>query len=285
MLPAVKVLVTGARGMLGRALLGELTAREIDAVGLARSDVELSDPRAVRPVFEQARPDVVIHSAAFTKVDLAESEPERAFADNAQASAQVADATRHVGARLVAFSTDYVFAGDLDRPYHEHDAPGPTTVYGRTKLAAEAAIRAHCPDHLILRIAWLYGRGGPSFVHAIVGRAREGHPLKVVDDQLGNPTSCAAVATLTADLLDVPLVGTAHATCEGDATWYQFAQAFLEKLGLDVRVDRCTSAEFVRPAPRPANSRLDNRVLRVAGLRPMPHWRDALDAFLADEKL
>jgi dTDP-4-dehydrorhamnose reductase len=281
----VKVLVTGARGMLGRALLRELAAREIGAVGLARSDVELADPRAVRPAFERARPDVVLHPAAYTKVDLAESEPERAYADNARASAQVADAARHVGARLIAFSTDYVFAGDLDRPYHEYDATGPTTVYGRTKLAAEAAVRAHCPDHLILRIAWLYGLGGPSFVHAIVRRAREGHPLRVVDDQVGNPTSCGAVAKLTVELLDVPLVGTAHATCEGEATWFDFAQSFLERLRLDVPLEPCTSAEFVRPAPRPANSRLDNRVLRAAGVRSMPDWRDALDAFLAEEAL
>jgi len=279
----VKVLVTGARGMLGRALVRELDGH--DVVGLGRAELELTDPRAVRPAFERVRPDVVLHAAAYTQVDRAESEPERAAADNAQAAAQVADAARHVGARLIAFSTDYVFAGDLDRPYVEDDATGPTSVYGRTKLAGEAAVRAHCPDHLILRIAWLYGRGGPSFVHAIVRRAREGHPLKVVDDQIGNPTSCAAVAKLVAELLDVPLVGTAHATCEGEATWFDFAEAFHQRLGLDVPLDRCRSAEFDRPAPRPANSRLDNRALRVAGVGPMPHWQQALDAFLADEPI
>jgi dTDP-4-dehydrorhamnose reductase len=279
----MKVLVTGARGLLGRALVRELAAHEV--IGLGRDDLELTDARAVRPAFERLAPDVVLHAAAYTQVDRAESEPQRAAADNAQATAQVADAARHVGARLIAFSTDYVFAGDLDRPYDEDDPPGPTTVYGRTKLAAEQAVRAHCPDHLILRIAWLYGRGGPSFVHAIVRRAREGHPLKVVDDQIGNPTSGAAVAKLSAALLEVPLVGTAHATCEGEATWFDFAGAFLERLQLDVPLERCSSAEFSRPAPRPANSRLDNRVLRAAGLGPMPSWRDALDAFLAEEPL
>lgn len=285
MLGGVKVLVTGARGMLGRALIRELASRGVDAIGLTRADVELTDPRQVRPAFERLQPDVVLHPAAYTKVDLAESEPARAYADNAAASAQVADAARHVGARLIAFSTDYVFAGDLERPYHEYDATGPTTMYGRTKLAGEAAVRAHCPDHLILRIAWLYGLGGPSFVHAIVRRAREGHPLRVVDDQVGNPTSCGAVAKLTAELLHVPLVGTAHATCEGEATWYAFAEAFLAKLAIDARLEPCTSAEFERPAPRPANSRLDNAVLRAAGVGPMPHWREALDAFLAEEQL
>jgi dTDP-4-dehydrorhamnose reductase len=278
----VKVVITGASGMLGRTLMR--TLQEHEPIGLSRAEVELTDPRAVRATFERHRPDVVLHPAAYTKVDAAETDLERAFADNARASAQVADAARHVRARLIAFSTDYVFAGDLDRPYTEYDPVDPRTAYGRTKLAAEEAIRAHCPDHLILRIAWLYGEGGPSFVHAIVRRAREGHPLKVVDDQRGNPTSCGAVAELVQSLLMIPLVGTAHATCEGEATWFEFAEAFLSRLGLSPPLERCGTADFSRPAPRPANSRLDNTVLRSAGLA-MPHWSDALDAFLRAEAL
>lgn len=279
----MKILVTGANGMLGRTLMKVLADRR--PVGWTRGDVELTNPRAVRDAVTRLEPDVVLHAAAYTKVDQAESEPERAYADNAHASAQLADAARRVGARLIAFSTDYVFAGDGPRPYHEFDEPAPRTAYGHSKLAAEAAIRAHCPDHLILRIAWLYGAGGPSFLHAIVRRAREGQPLKVVSDQVGNPTSCGAVAALVRELLDVPLVGTAHATCEGEATWFDFARVISSKLRLDAPLSPCTTEEFLRPAPRPANSRLDNLVLRTAGAGPMPHWEDALDAFLAEEPL
>lgn len=279
----MRIVITGAKGMLGRTLMGALSDHE--RVGLSRKDVELTDPRAVRAAFEASRPDLVLHAAAYTKVDQAESETEQAYADNARASAQVADAARHVGARLIAFSTDYVFSGDLDRAYHEHDLTGPRTAYGRTKLAAEEAIRAHCPDHLILRIAWLYGAGGPSFVHTIARVAREGRPLKIVDDQVGNPTSCEAVAGLVRQLLDVPLVGIAHATCEGEATWFEFAQAFLGELGIAADLQPCGTNAFPRPAPRPANSRLDNAALRAARLGPMPHWSDAMRTFLSEEPL
>jgi len=278
---SMRIVVTGAGGMLGRTLL--TTLADLEPVALTRREVELTDPRAVRPAFERLQPDVILHAAAYTKVDRAESDVETAFADNARASAQVADAARYVGARLIAFSTDYVFSGELDRPHSEHDAVGPKTVYGRSKLAAERAIRAHCPEHLILRIAWLYGAGGPSFLHAIVRRALEGHPLRVVTDQVGNPTSCGAVADLVRSLLEVPLVGIAHATCEGEATWFDFAQAALQRLHIDAPLEGCGTAAFVRPAPRPANSRLDNAALRAAGLPGMPRWEEALDAFLSAE--
>ena len=188
--------------------------------------------------------------------------------------------------RLIAISTDYVFDGGSGRPYHEFDrATGGHTVYGQSKFAGEEAVRTHCPNHVICRISWLYGHGGPSFVHAMMSLADGTRPmLKVVADQHGNPTSTTAVARQLRNILANPqLVGTFHLTCEGEATWFDFAQEIFRLAGKDQAVSPCRTDEFPRPAPRPKNSRLDKMMLRLAGLPPMPDWRDALAEFMQSE--
>ena len=276
----MRIFITGAQGMLGRALAHRLAAHDLTLVDIA--DFDLVDPAATRRAVEHARPEAVIHCAAMTEVDACESEEDRAYAVNALGSAHVAAASQAVGARLMALSTDYVFSGTLDRPYHEWDSPAPGTVYGQSKLAGEEAVRRHCPNHLIVRIGWLYGPGGPSFVHTMLRLGRQtGEPLKVVDDQVGNPTSTTAVANHIALLLAIPLVGTVHLTCEGEATWYAFTQAIFRHAGLTRALRPCTTRAFPRPAPRPANSRLENRVLRLAGAPAMPPWQEALSEFLS----
>lgn len=277
----MRILVTGGRGMLGRTLARCLADHELTLVDV--DDFDLTDAKATVDGVAAARPEVIIHGAAFTAVDKCESEVEAAFAVNQNGSAHVAIAAHRLGARLIAISTDYVFSGDADQPYVETDPTEPRTVYGQSKLAGERAIRAHCPDHTILRIAWLYGQGGPSFVHTMARLgAQEGAPLTVVDDQHGNPTSCDAVAQKIRSLLDVPTAGTFHLTCEGETTWYGFTRTLFDRSGLTRRVEPCPTEAFPRPAPRPKSSRLDNRGLRALGLSPMPHWQDALDAFLRD---
>jgi dTDP-4-dehydrorhamnose reductase len=155
-------------------------------------------------------------------------------------------------------------------------------VYGASKLAGEEAVRRHCPDHLILRLAWLYGAGGPSFVHSMLKLgATEGPPLKVVRDQIGNPTSALAVAERLAAILGTPLVGTMHFTCSGKASWYDFAGEIFALWGMKREIVPCATEEFPRPAPRPANSRLEKRALRLLGLPAMPDWRQALAEFHA----
>jgi len=219
-----------------------------------------------------------------TQVDACETYPDKAFRVNALGSANVASAATPHGARLIAISTDYVFDGALDRPYHEFDMPAPKTVYGASKWAGEEAVRHHCPDHTILRIAWLYGEDGPSFVHTMLKLGRqEGAPLKVVSDQLGNPTSTDAVADLLAQLLDHPIPGVVHGSCEEEASWFDFAQRIFAYGGIRREVQPCTTSEFPRPAPRPANSRLEKRMLRLAGLPAMPSWQDALANFLREK--
>ncbi|MEL7371841.1 MAG: dTDP-4-dehydrorhamnose reductase, partial [Myxococcota bacterium] len=205
----MKVLITGGKGMLGRTLAQHF--REHEVVSVDVEDFDLRDAAATRDAIRAASPQAIVHCAAMTAVDRCESEEDLAYSVNALGSAHVAIAAHDVGARLIAISTDYVFDGRATRPYHEWDETGPRSVYGASKLAGEQAIRAHCPNHLIARIAWLYGAGGPSFVHTMLKLgAQGGEPLRVVDDQHGNPTSTDAVAAHLLQLLAVPTVGTVH---------------------------------------------------------------------------
>ena len=277
----MKVLLTGGKGMLGRTLCAELTDFEIIPTDLPEADI--TDAAGFDALLKQIKPDAVIHCAAMTAVDKCETEIDFAYKLNAFGTANVASACHRNGIRLIAISTDYVFEGNSDRPYNEFDTPnGGNTIYGKSKFAGEEAIRRHCPNHVICRISWLYGAGGPSFVHAMINLADGTRPeLKVVADQIGNPTSTLAVARqLRNILIRKELVGTFHLTCEGEATWADFAAEIFRLKGIEQKIVPCTTAEFPRPAPRPANSRLDKMMLRLSGLPPMPHWKDALAEFL-----
>ncbi len=280
----MRILITGANGMLGRTLRRELARHTLIPTDLPEGDI--TSPAGFDALVAAARPDAVIHCAAMTAVDRCESEPKLAWKLNAFGSANVAAACYRHRVRLIAISTDYVFDGRDPEPYSEFDrATGGATVYGQTKFAGEELIRRHAPDHVIARISWLYGPGGPSFVHAMLKLADGSRPLlKVVNDQRGNPTSTLAVARKLGEILEHPeLVGTFHLTCEGVASWYDFAREIFRLRGIDQKVEPCTTAEFPRPAPRPANSALEKRMLRFAGLAPMPEWHDALREFLEGE--
>lgn len=281
----MRVLLTGGQGMLGRTLVRAWSDWTVMATDLPEADI--TDAAGISAVIRSHAPDVVVHCAAMTAVDRCESETDLAYRLNAVGTANVAAACHRLGIRLAAISTDYVFAGDAARPYHEYDvADGGRTVYGQSKLAGEEMVRRHCPDHLIARISWLYGFGGPSFVHTMVALADGSRPeLKVVADQIGNPTSTLAVARgLRELLLRRELVGTFHLTCEGEASWYDFAQAIFAGLGIGQKVVPCRTDEYPRPASRPANSRLEKRLLRLYGLPAMPDWQSALSEFLAVER-
>ncbi|MBQ6008068.1 MAG: dTDP-4-dehydrorhamnose reductase [Kiritimatiellae bacterium] len=280
----MKVLLTGGRGMLGRTICEELADFEVVPTDLPEADI--TDEDRIDAVLRERRPDAVIHCAAMTAVDRCEEAVDFAYRLNARGTANVASACDRQGIRLIAISTDYVFEGDSDRPYSEFDvATGGRTVYGKSKFAGEEQVRALCPDHVICRISWLYGKGGPSFVHAMLKLADGSRPiLKVVADQHGNPTSAYAVARELRAILRRPnLRGTFHVTCEGEATWAEFAEEIFRLAGNDQRIEPCTTEEFPRPAPRPRNSRLDKMGLRLANLPPMPHWKNALAEFMKRE--
>ncbi|MBQ7403763.1 MAG: dTDP-4-dehydrorhamnose reductase [Lentisphaeria bacterium] len=280
----MKVLLTGGKGMLGRTLCAELSDFEIIPTDLPEADI--TNESGFDALLKQEKPDAVIHCAAMTAVDKCETETDLAYKLNAFGTANVASACHRNGIRLIAISTDYVFEGNSERPYHEFDRPnGGNTIYGKSKFAGEEAIRHHCPNHVICRISWLYGAGGPSFVHTMIKLADGTRPeLKVVADQIGNPTSTTAVARALRNILNrKELTGTFHLTCEGEASWAEFAEEIFRLKGISQKVTPCTTEEFPRPAPRPANSRLDKMMLRLAGLPPMPHWKEALAEFIAAE--
>lgn len=277
----MRILITGGRGMLGRTLIHRLS--RFQCVGTDIDDCDITVASQVESLVRNYLPNVVIHCAAMTAVDACESRWDDAMRVNAIGSGNIAAACNRHRAKMIAISTDYVFSGTLDRPYHEWDEPGPVSVYGQSKLAGENHVRQLCPNHLIARVAWLYGPGGPSFLHTIVRLSQNQDQLKIVDDQHGNPTSTFAVADQLARLIELPLAGTIHLTCEGETTWFGFAQELFRLLGRRIDLQPCTTGEFPRPAPRPANSRLEKAFLRLQGLPPLPHWRDALAEFITSE--
>jgi dTDP-4-dehydrorhamnose reductase len=228
------------------------------------------------------RPEVVINAAAATRVDDLEQDQDLALRVNALGPRNLAVACRRLGIKLVHLSTDYVFDGAKPGPYVEWDRTEPLSVYGRSKLLGEEWVRQQCPDHFIVRTAWLYGLPGPNFVTAILARGRSLGPdgeMQVVSDQRGTPTSALALAPQLLALAATEAFGTYHATCQGETTWYEFAGLILATAGITVRVTPCTTAEFPRPAPRPANSVLENRLLQVTGLDLMPPWQAAYRQF------
>ena len=280
----MKIMLTGGKGMLGRTLCRELVDFEVIATDLPEADI--TDFAGFEQLLQSIKPDAVIHCAAMTAVDKCESEIDLAYKINASGTANVARACHKNQVRLIAISTDYVFEGSSEKPYNEFDhANGGNTIYGKSKFAGEEAVRMYCPNHVIARISWLYGAGGPSFVHTMMNLADGTRPeLKVVNDQIGNPTSTTAVArALRNILLNKNLCGTFHLTCEGEASWFEFAQEIFLLAKIDQKVVPCTTAEFPRPAPRPKNSRLDKKMLQLNDLPPMMHWKDALKEFMQSE--
>ena len=281
----MKILITGGKGMLGRTLQTELAEHEIVVADLPEWDIT-DDAGFVAKVGE-VKPDLIIHCAAMTKVDDCEAKRDLAFKLNEEGSRNVALAAKVCGARLFAISTDYVFSGEPPKEpwaWSETDIPRPRTVYGASKFAGEQMIQMILPEAVIIRIAWLYGSGGPSFVHTMAKLgAQEGAPLKVVNDQRGNPTSTKTVADVIRFLMTKPDVsGIVHGTCEDQCTWYDLTVELFRLLGLKREVVPCTTEEFPRPAPRPRNSALKKSVLNVLGYRT-PNWKDALAEFVKAE--
>ena len=281
----MKILITGGKGMLGRTLQKELAEHELVIADLPEWDI--TDDAAFTTKTLEVSPDLIIHCAAMTKVDECEANRELAFKLNEDGSRNVAMAAKICGARLIAISTDYVFSGEPPREpwaWSETDIPRPRTVYGASKFAGEQMIQMLLPEAVIIRIAWLYGAGGPSFVHTMAKLgAQEGAPLKVVNDQRGNPTSTKTVADVIKFLMmKSDVSGIVHGTCEDQCTWYDLTVELFRLLGLKREVVPCTTEEFPRPAPRPHNSALKKSVLNLLGYRT-PKWQDALAEFVKTE--
>lgn len=274
-------LVIGSRGMLGQDLVDLLREHGHEAVGVDRDDVDITDPAAT--VDALAGVEVVVNCAAYTAVDAAETDEATAFAVNAVGAANVARAARRAGARLVHISTDYVFDGAATTPYAEDASLAPRSAYGRTKAAGEWAVRAECPDSMVVRTAFLYGARGPCFPRTIARVALERGGVDVVADQMGQPTWTVDLAGLVLRLVAAGApAGTYHGTSSGRTSWHGFARAVVAAAGLDPQIVRPTTSEaFVRLAPRPAFSVLGHDTLRAAGIQPIGDWAQRWDVAAA----
>lgn len=280
----MKILLTGGRGMLGKTLSSQWNEWEV--IPSCRLDADITDAKKFDMFVEQLRPDVIVHCAAMTAVDKCETDQDMAYRVNTLGTTNVAATCQRHGIRLIAISTDYVFNGISALPYNEFDTPtGGVNIYGQSKWKGEQAVRIHCPNHIIARISWLYGPGGPSFVHKMLSLADGSHSsIKVVNDQHGNPTSTLAVADALREIIQRPLlVGTFHLSCEGETTWYEFACEIFRLAGKKQTILPCTTDEFYTPARRPKNSCLEKKMLRLYNLPKMQNWKEALRIFMKKE--
>jgi dTDP-4-dehydrorhamnose reductase len=268
----MKVLITGANGQLGHELVRASIASGHEVVATSHQTLDITDESAVELAIRTARPDVVIHAAAWTAVDACESDPEKALLVNGTATKYVADAAHAVGAHVVYISTDYVFDGNKNSPYEEDDAPNPQSVYGASKLAGERALGA---TDAIVRIAWVCGFYGANMVKTIL-RLAEQPQLKFVDDQIGNPTFADDAAAMILRLAAEKRSGTWHVTNQGDVSWYEFAREVLIAGGFDpdkVAPIKTHELQPPRPAKRPHNSVLNNGSLKNARIDLLPDFR------------
>ncbi|MEY2740938.1 MAG: dTDP-4-dehydrorhamnose reductase [Actinomycetota bacterium] len=286
----MRMLVTGAVGQLGSELVAAARAAGHDVVATARdprgapgvATLDVTDRDAVARAVDLARPAAILHAAAWTAVDDCESDPDRAHRANGEATAHVVAAARAVGARVTYVSTDYVFDGTKPTPYLEGDAPAPRSVYGRSKLAGERAVDPALDA--TVRISWVCGATGANMVKTILRLADRPGPLRFVDDQRGHPTLADDAARMIVRLAGERRVGVWHVTNQGAVSWWEFAREVMRLAGHDAsRVEPIATADLVppRPAPRPANSVLDNAALRAAGIAPLDDFRVPLARLVA----
>ena len=271
----MRVFVTGGRGQLAAEFAPLVAPAQARAPG--RDELDIRDADAVARAIEEFAPTLVVHAAAFTDVDGAESDPDGAFAVNEMGSRNVARAARAAGAALVAYSTDYVFAGDAEAGYVESDTPSPRSVYGASKLAGEQAAREEHPDAQIVRTAWVFAPRGKNFVRTMLRLGASQPELRVVDDQRGCPTYARHLAEATLQLVERCPPGTYHLAGSGSCSWFELASAIMTRAGLPAHVVPITSDELNRPAPRPACSILRSE---HACTPTLPPWQEGLDACL-----
>jgi len=284
-----KILVTGANGQLGSDLV-LILKNDYDLTPIDIDELNITDESSVRKYLALIRPNIIIHSAAYTDVDGCETNIDLAMSVNAEGTKNIALTCKEISAKMIYFSTDYVFNGEKSSPYRESDNPDPVTVYGRSKLLGEQFIQEILDDYVIIRIAWLYGFKGHNFVKTIIKLGQQQmrekadgmtiQSLKIVNDQTGNPTWSRELALQTKCCIENDLKGLFHGSAGGECSWYEFAKLIFEKLNLDVDIKRCKTDEFPRPAKRPRYSSLENDCLSKIGLDQMRNYKDALNDFL-----
>ncbi len=279
----MKILVTGAKGQLGYDVCRRLSALGIEHLGVDIADFDLTDAGQVREAIASYAPGAVIHCAAYTAVDKAESEPERCRLVNVEGTRNLAQACAVISAKMMLISTDYVFDGAGEQPFETDAARQPQNVYGRTKLDSELVVQEVLAEHFIVRTAWVFGANGGNFVRTMLRLGAEREEIAVVADQVGSPTYTEDLAVLLCEIVRSDRYGIYHATNEGYCSWFEFATEIMRRAGLSCRVLPVASEQYLTPAKRPRNSRLSKRSLDEAGFARLPDWQDALQRFLAVE--
>ena len=278
----MRVTLFGASGLLGQELVHELSGNEKSGeqlTALSVEDADLRDRARVRDVIRDSRPDWILLSAAYTDVDGCESNRDLAFAVNCEGAVNVAEAAREAGSRMMFLSTDYIFDGSKGSPYQTSDPRSPTSVYGESKARAEERLLNIMPEVCIARTSWLFGHGGKCFPATILKLASTRPEISVVNDQRGSPTFTCDLASALVELCRASARGIVHVTNSGDCTWYEFAAEIVREAGMATVVKPVTTAEFPRPARRPAYSVLSPDSLHAYNIR-MPEWQDALRRYL-----
>ena len=275
----MRVLLLGAGGMLGQDLVAT-TPKEVSLVPLTHAALDITDAESVRACVKQFRPELIINTAAYTAVDKAETEPQLAFRINADAVEQLGRVAAAARARLLHFSTDYVFDGTASQPYREDAEPAPLNQYGASKVAGERALKQTDAEFLIVRTQWLFGFNGRSFPKAMFERARRGLKTTVVTDQVGRPTFTRDLAAAVWALVPLRTTGVLHVANSGTATWFEVADRVFSTVGVRSLLAGCTTAEYPAQAQRPLRSVLDTRAHEVMTGRALPPWEQALAEFV-----
>mgnify|MGYP003393399497 CR=1 FL=1 len=275
-----KVVVTGSNGMLGSSLFEQLK-KKYSIKGITIEDADITDFDAVVKVIRKIKPDIVIHTAGYTKVDDCEGNSLLAYKVNGIGTRNVAVACQKIDASMVYISTDYVFDGTKNTPYIEFDAANPLSVYGKSKLAGEIFVQQILSRSYIIRTSWLYGAGGTNFVDTIINKAKTEKVLKVVDDQFGSPTYTKDLANKIGEIIDKERYGTYHVTNSGSCSWFEFAKKIVEYSNIKgVDVIPIKSNALNRPAKRPANSVLQNFMLELEAIPLLRHWEEAVGEYI-----
>ena len=278
----MKILITGAKGQLGSELLRYAAAHGIDAVGIDIDECDITNYDAVEAVFRDINPNCIIHCAAYTAVDKAESNRDLCLAINKIGTENIVKVCAELKAKLIYISTDYVFPGMGETPYQPDDATAPVNFYGESKLLGELAVKEFLTDYFIVRISWVFGIGGPNFVKTMLTLADTKPELRVVGDQIGSPTYCADLAPLLFEMAKGSTYGIYHATNEGFCSWAEFADFSIKAAGKSCPIIPITTEEYPTPAPRPKNSRMSKQKLTNNGFSALPTWQSAVERYIKE---
>ncbi len=275
----MKVLVTGAHGQLGADVAACLDACGIETLAAGKKDFDITDKACVDRYFKAEKPGAVIHCAAYTAVDRAESESELCRRVNVEGSENIARAAQAAGAKMLYVSTDYVFGSNGETPLETDDPKNPLNVYGQSKLDGENAVLAACEKAFIVRVSWVFGKNGANFVKSMVRLGEQNSELRVVCDQVGSPSYTEDLAALFCSMIKTEKYGVYHATNEGFCSWADFAAEIMRHAGTDCRIIPIPSAQYKTDALRQLNSRLSKASLDLNGFNRLPHWQNALERY------